>query len=233
MSLLGKLFRPGCAGPVGPPQPADKVRAAVLGVNRATAPFQVRPGETADESDLVAEWRIVDAGWYEIFAKAHLEKTFKVLMRLDEAAHEVRSVDQEWSVEWRAGVPQLSLAASVFRGQQTSIEFGKAYGFTEQLSVGEIYNYRFATKELKEPLQNAVAACGWRWRAGGVRQDCSHSSRRKRRANAPNQGRSMRIKQPEGIVPQQQRATSEAGHPDGGSAAQGAHGAPAENPRNG
>ena len=112
----------------------------------------------------MAEWRIVDAGWYEIFAKANLEKAFKVLMRLDEAAQEARSVDQEWSVEWRAGIPQTSLAVSTLRGQQTSIEFGKAYGFTETLAPGEIYNYRFATRELKEPLQKAVAENGWRWR---------------------------------------------------------------------
>lgn len=163
MSFFGKLFGQAPA-PVGPPQPADAVRAAILAINRPTAPFEVRPGPVG-ESELVAEWRIVDARWYEIFAKAGLEKAFKVLMRLDEAAHEVRSVDQEWSVEWRAGVPKMSLAASAFRGQQTSIEFGKAYGFTERLSVGEIYNYRFATKELKEPLQAAVAASGWRWRA--------------------------------------------------------------------
>ena len=63
-----------------------------------------------------------------------------------------------------AGVPEMSLAASAFRGQETAIEFGKAYGFTEKLSVGEIYNYRFATKELKTPLQQAVAAQGWRWK---------------------------------------------------------------------
>jgi hypothetical protein len=162
MSFLGRLFGQGPA-PVGAPQPAASVRAAILAVNRSTAPFTVRPGKPG-EAELVAEWRIVDANWYEIFAKAHLEKAFKVLMRLDEAAHEVRSVDQEWSVDWRAGVPKLSLAASAFRGQQTSIEFGQAYGFTEKLSVGEIYNYRFATKELKEPLQQAVAAQGWRWR---------------------------------------------------------------------
>ena len=162
MSFFAKLF--GFApAPVGPPQPVGAVRAAILAVNRPTAPFLVRPG-TKDEADLVAEWRIVDASWYEIFAKAHLEKAFKVLMRLDEATHEVRSVDQEWSVEWRAGAPQLMLAASAFRGQKTEIEFGKAYGFTEKLSIGEIYNYRFATKELKEPLQKAVAAQGWRWR---------------------------------------------------------------------
>lgn len=162
MSRLGRLFGQGPA-PVGPPQSANSARAALLAVNRPTAPFQVRPGN-AWEAELVAEWRIVDADWYEIFAKAHLEKAFKVLMQLDEAAHEVRAVDQEWSVAWRAGIPEMSLAASAFRGQQTSIEFGKAYGFTERLGVGEIYNYRFATKELKEPLQRAVAAQGWRWR---------------------------------------------------------------------
>ena len=162
MSFLGKLFGQG-PSPVGPPQSADKVRAAILAVNRPTAPFQVRPGGP-DEAELVAEWRIVDASWYEVFAKAHLEKAFKVLMRLDEAAHEVRSVDQEWSVEWRAGVPKLGLAASAFRGQEMSIEFGKAYGFTETLAPGEIYNYRFATKELKDPLRKVVAAHGWTWR---------------------------------------------------------------------
>ena len=162
MSLLGRLFGQAPA-PVGPAQPADVVRNAILAVNRPTAPFQVRPGK-AGEAELVAEWKIVDANWYEIFAKAHLEKAFKVLMRLDEAAHEVRSVDQEWSVSWRAGVPEMALAASAFRSQQVSVEFGQAYGFTEKLGIGEIYNYRFSTKELKEPLQKAVAANGWRWR---------------------------------------------------------------------
>jgi hypothetical protein len=162
MSLFGWLFRIGPA-PVGPPQPVGKLRAALLAINRPTAPFQVRKGE-AGEAELVAEWKIVDASWYEIFAKAHLDKAFKVLMRLDEAAHEVRNVDQQWEIAWKAGIPSLSLAASGFRGQQVSIEFGKAYGFTETLAPGEIYNYRFATKELKDPLRKVVAAHGWTWR---------------------------------------------------------------------
>jgi hypothetical protein len=48
-------------------------------------------------------------------------------MRIDDAAKEVRSVDQTWSVEWRAGVPSMNLSAEAFRGQQTSIEFGTGY----------------------------------------------------------------------------------------------------------
>src|SRR5512134_4023391 len=101
--------------------PAE-VHAAILAVNRPTAPFVVRDG-APEKVDLVAEWRIVDAAWYEIFAKAGLTKVFKVLMRLDPEKREVRAVDQEWSVEWRAGIPALSLSAEAFRGQKVAIEF--------------------------------------------------------------------------------------------------------------
>src|SRR3712207_7123328 len=43
---------------------------------------------------------------------------FKVLMKFDEPNGQVRAVDQEWQVEWRAGVPELSLSAEAFRGQK-------------------------------------------------------------------------------------------------------------------
>jgi hypothetical protein len=140
-----------------------EVRAALLAVNRKTAPFVVRDG-APEKVELVAEWRIVDAKWSEVFAKAGLQKTFKVLMRFDPQKHEVRAVDQQWSVEWRAGVPRLSVAAEGFRGQQKEISFGMAYAFTQSGPSGEIYNYRFSTGEIKTPLQNAVTAAGWTWR---------------------------------------------------------------------
>jgi hypothetical protein len=89
---------------------------------------------------------------------------FKVLMRLDPAEHEVRAVDQEWSVEWRAGVPNLALAAEAFRGQKAELSFGTAYAFTEKGEFGQVYNYKFSTAEIKSPLQEAVTAAGWTWR---------------------------------------------------------------------
>jgi hypothetical protein len=150
------------AAGVTPKSPAE-VKAALLAVNRPTAPFMVRDG-AAEKVDLVAEWRIVDATWYELFAKAGLQKVFKILMRIDPQKQEVRAVDQEWSVEWRAGVPSLSLAAEAFRGQKTEISFGTAYAFTETGQYGQVYNYRFATGEIKTPLQEAVTGVGWTWR---------------------------------------------------------------------
>lgn len=144
-------------------QPAATLRAALLGLNRDTAPFVVRDGGP-EGCDLVAEWKIVDARWYEIFAKASLTKVFKVLMKLDEAKGEVRSVDQEWSVEWRAGIPTLALSAEAFRGQKVEMSFGTAYAFKEDLSFGQVYEYRFKTSEIKDPLQKVAGENGWAWK---------------------------------------------------------------------
>ncbi len=145
-------------------QPPEKLREALLAVNRDTAPFLVRDG-APEGVDLVAEWKIVDARWYEIFAKAGIERAFKVLMKFDEARVEIRAVDQEWQVEWRAGVPSLALAASAFRGQKVEMSFGTAYAFREEdLSFGKVYEYRFNTRELKAPLIDAAQAAGWGWR---------------------------------------------------------------------
>ena len=144
-------------------QSAAEVKARLLALNRPTAPYQLVDG-SAQGCDLIAQWRIVDAKWFEIFAVAGLTKAFSIHLKIDEAAHEVRAMDREITVEWSAGVPKVSFAVSSFKGQQQSVEFGKAYGFTETLGVGEIYNYRFATKELKEPIQGAVNGAGWTYK---------------------------------------------------------------------
>lgn len=148
--------------PSGPPRPPFEVRNALLAVNRPTAPFVVQDG-SPEQVDLIAEWRIVDATWYEIFAKAGLTKVFRILMRLDPAKREVRAVDEEWEIQWQAGVPVLSISKEKFRGQKTSVQFGQGYAFTEHGQYGEVYNYRFKTSEMKDPLKAAVTACGWKW----------------------------------------------------------------------
>jgi hypothetical protein len=138
----------------------DEVRTRLLGLNRPTAPYQILDGK-AEGVDLIAEWKIVDAQWYEVFAKANLTKVFRIYMKLDPTKAEVRAQDHEYTCEWRAGVPSLSLSVSSFKGQMTSVEFGAAVAFTETLSPGVVYNYRFSTNEIKKPIQEAVAACGW------------------------------------------------------------------------
>jgi hypothetical protein len=149
--------RPAAGTPV---LPATDVRNYLLGLNRGTAPWQIIDG-TAEKVDLIAEWKIVDAQWYEIFGKASLTKVFRIYMKLDEATHELRAMDREYSVAWSAGIPNLSLAVSSFKGQSTSVEFGVGYAFTETLAPGQVYKYKFNSSELKKPIQDAVLSCGW------------------------------------------------------------------------
>ena len=160
LDFLTSTKRPPSDTPVLAPQ---DVRAKLLGLNRPTAPYRLVDGK-AENVDVIAEWKIVDAQWYELFSKAGLKKVFRIKMKLDPAAHEVRAMDSEYTVEWTAGVPRLAAAVSGFKGQKQEIEFGKAYAFTETLAPGQVYNYRFNTKEIKQPIQDAVTSCGWTYR---------------------------------------------------------------------
>lgn len=160
LDFLTSTKRPSANTPVLSP---DEVRKRLLNVNRPTAPFQIMDG-ASDGVDLIAEWKIVDASWREIFAKAGLSKSFKIYMKLHPENHEVRAVDRECTISWSAGVPTLALAASAFRGQEQSIEFGRAYAFTETVSPTQVYNYHFDTRELKKPIQEAVTSCGWTYK---------------------------------------------------------------------
>jgi hypothetical protein len=146
-----------------PALPVDELKNRLIALNRPTAPYQLIDGK-AENVDLIAEWKIVDAQWYEIFAKANLTKVFRIYMKFDIEKHELRAQDHEYSVAWRAGVPSLSLAVSSFKGQMTSVEFGSAYGFTETLAAGQVYKYKFNTNELKKPIQEVAMACGWAYK---------------------------------------------------------------------
>jgi hypothetical protein len=143
-----------------PALPEPAVIERILSLNRATAPWQVISG-AAENVDLIAEWKIVDARWYEIFGKASLTKVFRIYLKLDDAAHEVRAMDREYTLSWSAGIPSLSAVVSSFKGQTTSVEFGSGYAFTETLAPGQVYKYKFNSNEIKKPIQDAVNACGW------------------------------------------------------------------------
>ena len=146
-----------------PAIPADELKTSLLGLNRPSAPFQIVDGQ-AEGVDLIAEWKIVDASWYEIFAKAKLEKIFRIYLKFDAAKRELRAQDHEYSVSWSAGIPHLSLEVSKFKGQMTSVQFGTGFAFTETLAPGQVYKYRFNTNELKKPIQDVCASSGWSYK---------------------------------------------------------------------
>ena len=93
----------------------EEVRQRLLSLNRDTAPYQIIDG-ASQNVDLIAEWKIVDAKWYGIFAKSNLTKVFRIYLKFDVIKNEVRGKDEEFTVSWRAGVPSLALSVNKFQG---------------------------------------------------------------------------------------------------------------------
>jgi hypothetical protein len=162
MGLLDKLKGSKPAKQGVAPVSVEDLRSALLGLSRDGAPWQVRDGAD-DGCDLVAEWRIVDAQWYGIFFAYGLNQVFRVKLKFDEGSHEVRNVDEQATVTWRDGIPSVSKSWS--RGQINEIESGRAVGFTEEGEFGQVYDYKFRSSEIKDPLRDAVTEHGWGWKA--------------------------------------------------------------------
>jgi hypothetical protein len=162
MGLLDKLTGTRPAKPGVAPVPAGELRAALLSLGRDTAPWQVRDG--ADENcDLVAEWRIVDEQWHGVFSESGLKSGFRIKMKFDEAAHEVRNHEQSSTVTWTKGVPSMS--ASWSSGQTDAMQAGQGFGFTEQAQFGQTHSYNFHSSEIRDPLRDVVNDNGWGWKA--------------------------------------------------------------------
>lgn len=141
--------------------PRADLEARLLGINHAQVPFTIGP---SNDADLQAEWKIVDASWYEIFAKAGLEKSHRILLGFNEGKHEVRALEEAWEVEWRSGVPNMRLSMAKQQGRTLgSKSFGKAYAFkgVNPLSFGQVYDYRFDVSEMKDPITGTILTAGW------------------------------------------------------------------------
>jgi outer membrane protein TolC len=144
-----------------PTAPRVELEQRLLALNNEQVPFAVAPSA---ESDLAANWKIVDANWHEIFAKAGLEKSHTILLRLDESKHEARALEEASTVAWEAGVPRLTISIEKTRGRTLgSKEFGTGYAFkgVNPLDFGQVYNYRFNVSEMKDPIIKTVTDSGW------------------------------------------------------------------------
>jgi hypothetical protein len=133
----------------------------LIAVNHEKLPFRIQAGE---DVDLVAEWKIVDASWYEIFAGAKMEKSHKILINLDEAEQTARVLEESYSVQWKAGIPSISMKVEKFQGRTLgSKSFGTGYAFkgVDPLSFGQVYQYRFDVSEMKNPIIEIVTGSGW------------------------------------------------------------------------
>jgi len=151
------------------PRAVDKqtLQQALMALNDPGKPYHIVTGEI---SDLMAEWKIVDATWCGIFNKTRLSKAYRALLLLDEARHSVRCFEIIGTVSWTAGAtgitPTVHYSRSFFSGR---ILFQKSYGVgygikdPRTLDAGKVYEYRFDVDEIRAPIIETVKANGWEW----------------------------------------------------------------------
>lgn len=84
------------------PRSAEEVRAVLLGLFGADAPYVVRGG-APEGADLVAEWRVREPAWHTFFARTQVSRVLQIHLRLAPDAREVRSIDRQFGVTWLGG----------------------------------------------------------------------------------------------------------------------------------
>jgi hypothetical protein len=139
----------------------------LLSLNDSSKPYHLLKGE---ETDLIADWKIVDASWYGIFSKSRLKTVYRALLCVDETRHTVRCFEEYGSVSWTAGTsgltPVVQFRKSHFSGR---ILFKKSWGVgyaikdLKTLKVGKVYEYKFDINEIRDPIIKTVEQCGWEW----------------------------------------------------------------------
>lgn len=148
----------------GPRLSRQELLDRLLAVRDPAGRWQVRPAEAGEEdADLVAEWANIDSEWRRVMGETGETELFRVLMRLDEDAATVRSVDRESIASWQAGLTHISWRWSGSRGQKIRVGGVWSFGKKDDGSFGKTDEAHFSTNELKEPLRAVVKDAGWGW----------------------------------------------------------------------
>ena len=150
----------------------------LLSLNDPSKPYQIRQGE---DTDLIAEWKIVDSEWYGLFNKSGLSQAYRASLLLDETRHSVRCYEELGNVSWTAGAerlaPVVNYQSSFFGGRVLfKKEYAVGYGITDPatLEAGKVYEYKFDVDEIRGPIVAAVREGGWEWVPVTVKRNATY-----------------------------------------------------------
>lgn len=142
----------------------ETLKQKLLALNSSELPYEIMP---SDETDLMVEWKIVDAKWYAIFAKERLSKSYHAYLVLDESRKAARYCEETGTIRWFAGTdgslkPRVHFEKAYFRGR---ILFQKSwevqYGIKENGTLGKVYEYRFDVNRVRDPIVKTIEESGW------------------------------------------------------------------------
>ncbi|WP_425245732.1 hypothetical protein [Streptomyces sp. NEAU-NA10] len=129
------------------PVPTPELRAVLLGLGRAGVPFRVREALPGEKADLVAEWRVPE-----------LRTTLRTRMRFVPGEREVRVLEERWAPASEGTGRQYG------RGPAVSVSRRWTYEKGPDGRRRKVETFRFDSRDMRNPLLNAVLGAGWTWR---------------------------------------------------------------------
>lgn len=141
--------------------PTTELQSALLALNGTGVPFSVRE---AAGSGLLAEWRILEPAWGSGVSRRQVERTLKVWMRPLPTERVVRAMDEQWSVTRAGDPPTLTVGRERGRGPMRSIHKEWTYKKGPDGRRHKVETFSLDTRDMKNPLRDAVLESGWTWR---------------------------------------------------------------------
>ncbi|GGW53876.1 hypothetical protein [Streptomyces xantholiticus] len=146
------------------PLAAAELRTALLALNGPDVPYRVRNALPKEKADLVAEWRLLEPATGVSFARKQVERTIRTRMRLVPDKHEVRTLDEQWEVTRIGDPPGLTTSRTYGRGPATTVHREWTYEKGADGRRHKVETFHFDSRDMKNPLRNAVLGGGWTWR---------------------------------------------------------------------
>jgi hypothetical protein len=148
------------------PVAAETLMQSLLSINEQNVPYTIKRGK--DHNELVVDWRYADAKWLDLMRIHGMSKGYRLVLRFDERAHNVRAQDRYASFDWSAGPNLLSLNWKMSLGI-TFYEYQHERVFGLQFRDGKptfdlSYAYTFNLNEMKQPMIEIIRHAGWNFR---------------------------------------------------------------------
>lgn len=136
----------------------DALYARLLSLRDVEGGWYVRAAHGERNAHLVAEWGPLDLQFRNLFGEYGMRTAKRVLMRIDDHACAVRSIDEEGRVTWEQGWAMARFEARVARGQSRTI------GGQWRIGTDGVETSRtFDTGLMKQVLRDTVTGSGWGW----------------------------------------------------------------------
>ncbi len=143
------------------------LRERLLALNESNRPYRL---VAAKDCDLELHWDVVEASWYELFAKVKLTTKYRARMLFDESRHELRWNEYLRTSNFFLGFdgwrPCFSWSIRVQSGYINVIWRGRAYGILSGFPprIGRVYDFSLDTVQAKKEISGVANRSGWTFR---------------------------------------------------------------------